>query len=99
MALTLESEQRMNRVSLVSFYDDDVNRWHEAAQETYRFLRENFPTGSAIRRDDLAKGLVPVLEVSEALRDELNAKKLRQKFWITFFADLIIDRVWDQLET
>jgi hypothetical protein len=38
------------------------------------------------------------LEVNEILRDELNASKLRGKFWIRDFADLIIDRTWKKLE-
>ena len=97
MALTLEAEQRLQRASLVSFYNENVDMWRDAAQEAYTFLRGNFPEGSLIRRDDLAKGMVPVLEVNETLRDKLNEKKLRQRFWITFFADLIIDRVWDEL--
>lgn len=97
MALTLEAEQRMERVNLVSFYNEHVSMWKDAAQEAFTFLQGNFPNGSIIRRDDLAKGLVPVLEVNEILRNKLNEKKLRQRFWITYFADLIIDRVWDQL--
>ena len=98
MALTLEAEQRMTRANLVSFHDQHGDMWREAAQEAYTFLRGNFPDGSRIRRDDLAKGLVPVLEVHETLKDKLNEKKLRQKFWITYFADLIIDRVWGDLD-
>ena len=77
----------MTRVGLVAFYDKHAPIWRDAVQEAHAFLRANFPAGSRIRRDDLSKGLVPVLEVNEVLRDKLNQKKLRQKFWITFFAD------------
>jgi hypothetical protein len=50
-----------------------------------------------IRRDDVAKYLVPTLEVHEDLGDFLDGNKIRGKFWITFFADLIVDRTWDQI--
>ena len=38
------------------------------------------------------------LEVNETLKDYLNENKLRGKFWIKDFADLIIDRTWDELD-
>ena len=49
-----------------------------------------------IRRDDVQKGLIPILEVHEDLREYLD-DKLRGKFWIAFYADLIIDRTWDEI--
>lgn len=97
MALTLEAEQRLERVELIQFFDTSRPTWLGAAQRTYRFIRRDFPKGALIRRDDVAKALIPILEVNEALRDRLNEGKLRQKFWISNFADLIIDRVWDEI--
>ncbi len=98
MALTLEAEQRLGRVNLVAFYQQHQAMWQDAAQETYDFIKDNFPAGSLIRRDDVAKALVPVLEVNETLREKINTAKLRQKFWIKDFGDLIIDQTWDDLE-
>lgn len=94
MALTLEAEQRLDAVGLVALFVKDETTWQVAALQTLEFIQDNFPVGAKIRRDDVAKGLRPVLEVNEALRDVLNDKKLRGKFWILDFADLIIDRTW-----
>ena len=65
--------------------------------KTKAFIQGNFPEGPLIRRDDVAKALIPILEVNELLKDALSAFKLRGKFWIRDFADLIIDRSWDTL--
>jgi hypothetical protein len=97
MALTLKAEQRLERVELIQFFDMSRGTWVGSAQRTYRFVRRDFPEGALIRRDDVANALIPILEVNEALRDRLNESKLRQKFWISDFADLIIDRVWDEI--
>ena len=97
MALTLEAEQRLDRVGLVGFYDGMENVWLATAQETYEFIEGNFPDGAKIRRHDVSKALVPLLEVHEDFRDELNENRLRQKFWIKDFADLIIDRTWSDI--
>jgi hypothetical protein len=69
----------------------------EAARQTKVFIKNNFPEGSIIRRDDVSKALIPVLEVNEVLKESLNENKLRGKFWIKDFADLIIDKTWDKL--
>jgi hypothetical protein len=98
MALTLEAEQRLELVGLVALYTGHQAAWLEAAKQTKDFITGNFPEGAKIRRDDVAKALIPILEVNEALKDTLNEKKLRGKFWIKDFADLIIDRTWDELE-
>lgn len=97
MALTLESEQRLERVNLVTFFTQHEAVWREIAQETHTFIAGNFPGDSRIRRDDVSKALVPILEVHEEFRDTLDDKKLRQKFWIKDFADLIIDRTWNHI--
>ena len=97
MALTLEAEQRLDSVSLAALFDGDREGWLDAAKQTKAFIKANFPEGSPIRRDDVAKALIPVLEVNEVLKDALNEKKLRGKFWIRDFADLIIDKTWDEL--
>jgi hypothetical protein len=97
MALTLEAEQRLESVGLIDFFIERETVWQNAAEETYKFVKQNFPEGSMIRRDDVAKALKPILEVNEGLRDKLAEEKLRGKFWVSFFTDLIIDRTWDTI--
>lgn len=97
MALTLEAEQRLDAVGLVALFDKHENTWLSAAKRTKAFVARDFPQGSKIRRDDVAKAFIPILEVNETLKDELEASKLRGKFWIKDFADLIIDRTWNRL--
>jgi len=97
MALTLEAEQRLQSAGLTNLYDQHGATWLEAAKETKGFVEGNFPAGSLIRRDDVAKALYPILEVNEILRQYLEGNKLRGKFWVRFFVDLIIDKTWDQL--
>jgi len=97
MALTLEAEQRLESAGLIKVYDDHKSVWLAAAKETKKFVTGNFPKGALIRRDDVAKALYPILEVNEVLGNYLEANKLRGKFWIRFFVDLIIDRTWDKL--
>lgn len=98
MALTLEAEQRLLAVGLVDLFAANRAAWLDTAQQTKAFVTGNFPDGSLIRRDDVAKALIPILEVNELLKDKLNESKLRGKFWIKDFVDLIIDQTWEELD-
>lgn len=97
MGLTLEAEQRLQKVGLIEFFDRIRAVWVDVARKTYAFVSDGFPDGSLIRRDDVQKALIPLLAVHEDLQNYLDKRKLRGKFWISFFADLIIDRSWDEI--
>lgn len=97
MSLTLESEQRLTAVGLVQFYQKDAALWLDTVRETRDFLVGKFPAGAQIRRDDVAKGLITILEVHEEFKEFRDLKKLRAKYWIKDFADLLIDKTWDHL--
>ena len=97
MGLTLEAEQRLEKAGLIALFQKGRATWLEVAQKTYTFVRGGFPQNAPIRRDDVQKALIPILEVHETLREYLDAEKLRGKFWIAFYADLIIDRTWDEI--
>lgn len=94
MALSLESEQRLQRVDLIELFEKSPKAWKRLARQSYDFVKSNFPQGAVIRRDDVAKTLVPLLEVNDKLITFLSSQKLKQKYWITDFSDLIIDRAW-----
>lgn len=68
------------------------------ARQSYEFVNRTFPDGATIRADDVAKVLVPLLEVNKQLIDTLNSKKLKQKYWVRNFCDLILDRSWSKIQ-
>jgi hypothetical protein len=97
MALTLQTEQLLEDAELIAFFEASRATWVRAAQETYRYIQRNFPRNAPIRPDDVAKPLIAILEVHQAFQDRLKERKLRQKYWNSHFADLIIDRTWNEI--
>ncbi|MCW5635707.1 MAG: hypothetical protein KIT17_20385 [Rubrivivax sp.] len=97
MALTLVAEKRLEGATFFVLFAEHEAEWRAAAQRTKDHLAQNFPAGATIRRDDVAGALHLILEVHDRLRAKLAVSKLTQKYWISDFADLIIDRVWDTL--
>jgi hypothetical protein len=98
MALTLEAEQRLTDVGAVAFYEKDAADWLATVRATKAFIKGQFPADAPIRRDDVAKALISVLEVHEEFKDYRSEKTLRAKYWIRDFADLLVDRTWDNLD-
>lgn len=60
MALTLEAQQRLEAVSLVTFYGEHKIQWERLARQSYQFIAKGFPEGVMIHPDDVAKALVPL---------------------------------------
>ena len=94
MALTLADEQRMRDSGVIAFYERDVDGWCAIVRDARTYLKEKFPAGAPVRPDDVAKALLPILEVDEDFKTFRDENKLRQKLWIRIFADLLIDRNW-----
>ena len=94
MSLTLEVEQKLQAVGLTKLYDKHKSKWVSLAKKAYAFVLNNFPNNAIIRRDDVAKALLPVMTVNENLKKYFGVQKLTQKYWFSYFVDLILDRCW-----
>ena len=95
MALTQKKLQDLKDASLISLLDDGAASWKAKARHafnaTHAFIKE-------IRPDDVVPLLIAELEVTPEFRAYLARKKLKQKYWSEWFAELIIDRYWKELE-
>jgi hypothetical protein len=99
VGLTAAVELSLNDAGLIDFYNKNVSAFKALAARAYSFAYDNVhATGLPLRRDDVAANLVTALEINEDLRECLASKKLRQKHWYQRFADLILDRLWEELK-
>lgn len=99
MGLTAQMEMSLDDAGLIDFYDAHNEAFKAIAARAYAFTFTNVnPTGLPLRTDDVAVGLVTALQINEDLRAYLAGKKLRNKYWYTWFADLILDRLWKDLK-
>lgn len=79
MALDLHTEHRLEDAGLVKFYQDNAATWNGFCKQAYDFVVANFPKGSKIRRDDVAKTLVPLIEVDESFNNFKAENKLPRR--------------------
>ena len=96
MALTQKKLQDLKDASLTGLLQDDPAAWKAKAKHAYTathgFIKE-------IRPDDVVPLLIAELEVTPEFRNYLARKKLKQKYWIRDFCDLILDRTWSQIQS
>jgi hypothetical protein len=95
VALTQKKLQDLKDASLGGLLDSEPAGWKAKAKHAYQathgFIRE-------IRPDDVVPLLIAELEVTPEFRNYLARKKLKQKYWSEWFAELIIDRFWSELK-
>ena len=98
MALNATKSKRLEDAGLDQYFVQHRALWEQKAQRAFDYARQFVvESGEEVRQDDVVPLLVPALEVFDAFRDHLVGEKLTQKYWYTYFAELIVDRLWNQL--
>jgi hypothetical protein len=94
VSLTQKKLQDLKDASLTSLLHDDTKLWSAKARHAYSATKAYI---KEIRPDDPVSLLVAELEVTPEFRNYLAKKKLKQKYWSEWFAELILDRFWPEL--
>jgi len=97
VALSLNKLKRLTDAGLVELFEADRKLWTAMAKDAYAYTRKFI--GAEVRPDDVVPTLVPALEVSDRLRTYLASRKLTQQYWYTWFAELVVDRLWGDLHS
>jgi hypothetical protein len=97
MALNLNKLKRLGDAGLVELFEEDRKLWTAMAKDAYSYTRKFI--GADVRPDDVVPTLVPALEVSDRLRTYLASRKLTQRYWYEWFAELMVDRLWSDLHS
>jgi hypothetical protein len=99
VGLTADVELRLRAAGLIDFYKGKVPAFKALAARAYSYTYGYVEaTGLPLREDDVANDLVTALVVNADLRAYLAKRKLPQQYWYRRFADLILDRLWEELE-
>jgi hypothetical protein len=94
MALNLEELQRLKYASLFELYKQHKLEWNQMAIKAYNYTKDYILPPTSVRPDDVVKTLIPAISVSQKFIDYTHDKKLREKYWAAWFADLILDTCW-----
>jgi hypothetical protein len=96
---SLNKLKRLEDAGLTDLFEDDPKLWRAMAIDAYSYTSKFvLDSGHAVRREDVVPTLMPALEVSDKLRSFLAQRELTQAYWYTWFAELIVDRLWPELD-
>jgi hypothetical protein len=95
LALNLNKLKRLEDAGLADLFEADRKLWTAMVEDAHSYTRKF--AGAEIRPDDVVPTLTPALEVSDRLRTFLAKQKLTQQYWYTWFAELLVDRLWNDL--
>ena len=99
MALTAAKVKDLEDKGFARLFDEHRQLWETKAREAYEYAAQLVaPSGESVRPDDVVPLLVPALVLVREFRDFLEAGRFTQKYWRDYFAEYVIDRLWDQLE-
>jgi hypothetical protein len=98
MSLTAKKALRLKDAGLLQLYETHKDVWAAMAREAYTYTADYVKgAGEPVRPDDLIPVLEPVLEVTDILRKYLAEGHLSQKYWFTWFGELIVEHEWSIL--
>ncbi|MHB8376672.1 MAG: hypothetical protein ACYDAK_13435 [Candidatus Limnocylindrales bacterium] len=95
MSLTRATEIDLEQNKFTKGFSGDRAVWLAMAKEAFAYTK-----GTVVgdpKRDDVAPHLALALEVRDEFVLLRSNNKVRGKHWASKFADLIIDRTWEEL--
>jgi hypothetical protein len=99
MALTLEKEQRLRNAGFFDLFEKEKPLWTAMAQEAYGYTKLYVGRAKAqVRMDDVVGPLAEALKVTGTLEEYLDEKKLKEKYWVAWFGELIVEKLWNELK-
>jgi len=100
VALTAAKVKDLEDRGFHRLFEEHRDLWEAKAQEAYAYAQGLVaPTGEPVRPDDVLELLVPALVLATEFREFLEAGRLTQKYWRTYFGEFILDQLWAPLAT
>ena len=91
MALTELKLKDLIAKKFDDLYGGHQATWVELAQIAYEHAKAHITGGAEPRPDDIAKVLIPMLQVNDTLRAHQEFHSARPSRWVQWFAEYVID--------
>jgi hypothetical protein len=92
MALTETKIKDLESKKFDELYNGNEAEWNQLAETAKAYTQENITDGKPPRPDDIAKVLLPMLQVRDDVRGHQEDHKARANRWVEWFVEYVIDR-------
>lgn len=97
--LTADEYEQLRAAGLVDLYRNNKAVFTELAKKAYEYAEHAIkPSGHPVRPGDVATPLQQSLTYNEMVKKTFSKEKLRQKYWRTWFTELVLEQTWEELQ-
>lgn len=94
MSLTLEKLHRLEKKGFDTLYDDHADKWVAMVTNARVYAATFIDGGNVIRPGDVSAIIQNAIKVDPNFEEHVKAKSLQQKYWVEYFAEYILDRIY-----
>lgn len=93
MGLTEAKKKNLEDKAFDNLFTAQRQKWERLARSAQGYARRNMTEGNQPRPDDVAQVLLPLVAVDKSFRDHQYENKARQRRYLDWFTDYIIDQI------
>jgi hypothetical protein len=98
MSLDTEKLHRLKGKGFYELHGGQPEKWQEMVDKARDYAQTCVADGERVRIGDVVAVVQNAIRIDPAFEKHLNGKGLTQKYWVTWFAQYIIDQVYPQPE-
>lgn len=96
MSLDTEKLHRLLSKSFDELYDLHDAKWKEMVATARDYAQTCVGQGEKVRIGDVIAVIQNAIRIDPMFEHHIKTKSLPQKYWVTWFAEYIVDRVYPQ---
>ena len=96
MSLDTQKLHRLKGKSFDKLYEDHAPKWKEMVQKARDYAQTCVGKDDKVRIGDVVEVIVNAIRIDPTFEKHTKDKALPQKFWVFYFAEYIVDRVYPQ---
>ncbi|MGB7134397.1 MAG: hypothetical protein WBD46_03875 [Acidobacteriaceae bacterium] len=96
MSIDTERLHRLKGKGFDKLYASSPEKYKGMAHTALKYAQACEPSGEQVKVGDVISVIQNAIKIDPAFEAHLKQKKLIQKFWVTYFAEYIVDQVFPQ---
>lgn len=96
MSLDTEQMHRLIAKGFNTLFSENEEKYREMVEKARQYAATCIPQGEKLRAPDIAFAARGAIRIDPMFEAHLNKKKLTQKFWVSWYADYIVEQVYPQ---
>jgi len=96
MSLDTQKLHRLESKSFDKLYTAHAPKWKEMVEKARDYAQTCVGVGEKVRIGDVIEVIVNAIRIDPDFEKHTKDKSLPQKFWVTYFAEYIVDQVYPQ---